>query len=361
MLAERTGGNLPPPVERTRPRVAHVVCTEDFAGVERYVSTLSVALAGHTWDVVVLGGREESMRPTLEEAGVRWVPAPTVATAVRRLREQFPVDLVHAHMTQAEVASVLAAVRTRTPVVCTRHFASDRGSSTIRRTVSHLFARRISEQVSISQFVAERIDGPSTVIVPGVPNCGTIVDSSQRHRQVLMAQRLEEEKRADLGVSAWAASGLAEAGWSLLIAGDGSQRGSLLRLAERLGVADSCDFLGFRSDVADLIRQAGIFLAPRPDEPLGLSVIEAMAAGTPVVAADGGGHRESLGLHPTAALYPPEDTTAAGLLLRRLALDPLERDNYGAELAEIQKALLSIEVQAGRTVDLYRELLRRTQ
>ncbi len=361
MLAERTGGNVAPPPKRGRPTVAHVVCTQDFAGVERYVSTLSVALAGRGWDVVVLGGREESMRPALQEAGVRWIPAPTVATAVLRLREQFPVDLVHAHMTQAEVASVLASIGTRTPVICTRHFASDRGSSTLRRKVSHLFARRIAEQVSISQFVAERIDGTSTVIVPGVPSCETILDSSQRHSQVLMAQRLEEEKRADLGVSAWAASGLAETGWSLLIAGDGSQRESLLRLAERLGVASSCHFLGFRPDVADLMRQAGIFLAPRPDEPLGLSVIEAMAAGTPVVAADGGGHRESLGLHPTAALYPPGDTNAAGLLLRRLALAPHERDSYGASLAEIQRAHLGIEVQLGRTVDLYRELLRRTR
>jgi len=338
-----------------------VVCTEEFAGVERYVSTLSVALAGHSWDVVVLGGREDSMRPTLERAGVQWVPAPTVATALRRLREQFPVDVVHAHMTQAEVASVLATVGARTPVVCTRHFASDRGSSTLRRTVSHLVARRIAAQVSISKFVAERIDGPSTVIVPGVTSCETILDSSQRHRQVLMAQRLEEEKRADLGVLAWASSGLAEAGWSLLIAGDGSQRESLRGLAERLGVAESCRFLGFRSDIADLMRHAGIFLAPRPDEPLGLSVIEAMAAGTPVVAADGGGHRESLGLHPAPALYPPGDTSAAGLQLRKLALDPHERDSYGAQLATIQKARLGIQTQLARTIDFYSDLLRNVQ
>ncbi len=360
MLVDRAGQAQTSDI-RSRLRVAHVVCTDDFAGVERYVNTLAVAMAHSNCDVVVLGGREVSMRPTLAKAGAQWMAAPTLTTALRHLREQLPVDLVHAHMTQAEAASVLATLPGRTPVVCTRHFASDRGSSRLRRTVSHIVARRIAAQVSISQFVAERIDGPSTVIIPGVPTCKTILDSSQRRHEVLMAQRLEKEKRADLGIAAWAASGLADAGWSLLVAGDGSQREHLQLLARRLGVAESCHFLGFRSDVDELMRQAGIFLAPRPDEPLGLSVIEAMAAGTPVVAADGGGHRESLGLHPAATLYPPDDTVTAGMHLRALALDPSARDAYGAELAAIQKSRLDINVQLEKTLDFYNQVLRETK
>ena len=346
---------------RTRLRVAQVVCTESFAGVERYVTVLSAALSRAGQDVLVLGGDETAMRAGLEGSGAAWSPAPTVASAIRQLRTHSPFDLVHAHMTQAETAAVIATAGSGVPVVCTRHFAQQRGSSTLRRAASSILARRIDTQISISRFVSDRIEGSSVVIVPGVSGVGTPQPSSKRRKEVLMVQRLEPEKRADLGVEAWSASGLAERGWSLVVAGEGSQLASLATLAASLGVSGSCRFLGFRSDVAELLRNAGIFLAPRPDEPLGLSVIEAMASGTPVVAAAGGGHLETVGLHNAAALYEPYDTVGAGRLLAELAIDASRRDAYGAELAELQKRHLAVDSQLAATVDLYAQILDKAQ
>ena len=270
-------------------RVAHVVCTESFAGVERYVTVLSAAMARAGWEVVILGGNGQAIASHLIDAQISWVPAPTVTSAVVQLRRLRPFDVVHAHMTDAEVASVTATLGSSVPVVCTRHFAQPRGSSAIRRAASSLLARQIHTQIAISEFVSSRIEGASTVIVPGVENVDEIRPSAERDNKVLMAQRLEPEKRADLGIEAWAASGLAAKGWTLAVAGEGSERERLTALADRLGIGDSCRFLGFRNDVAELQRQAAVFLAPRPDEPLGLSVIEAMAAGTPVVAASAAG------------------------------------------------------------------------
>lgn len=346
---------------RSRLRVAQVVCTDSFAGVERYVTVLSAALSRAGQDVTVLGGDERAMKAGLEGSDAAWFAAPTVTSAIRQLRNHLPFDLVHAHMTQAETAAVIATVGSGIPVVCTRHFAQPRGSSTPRRAVSSILARRIDTQISISEFVADRIEGSSVVIVPGVSSVGTVRLSSKRRKEVLMVQRLESEKRADLGVEAWSASGLAKHGWSLVVAGEGSQLESLVTLAGSLGVRESCRFLGFRNDVAELQCSAGIFLAPRPDEPLGLSVIEAMASGTPVVAAAGGGHLETVGLHNAAALYQPYDIAGAGRLLAELAFDATRRDVYGAELAELQRRHLAVDSQLAATVDLYTQILDKAQ
>ena len=98
-----------------------------------------------------------------------------------------------------------------------------------------------------------------------------------------------------MAIEGFVASGLADEGWTLDIAGEGSQRTHLERLAADRGAGAAVRFLGFRMDVDELMAAAGIFLAPRPTEALGLSVLEAMAAGLPVVAAAAGGHLETVG------------------------------------------------------------------
>ena len=101
------------------------------------------------------------------------------------------------------------------------------------------------------------------------------------------------EKRTDVAIRAFAASGLADDGWRLKVAGHGSLLVELERLTEELGISARVDFLGPRRDVAELMSRSAILLAPCPIEGLGLVVLEAMAAQLPVVAS-AGGHLETL-------------------------------------------------------------------
>ncbi|HEY0215933.1 MAG TPA: glycosyltransferase family 4 protein [Cellulomonas sp.] len=346
------------------PDVVHVVCTDAFAGVERYVTTLARTQDARGMSVQVLGGSADRMPAELAGSGVRWAPAPTPLRAAARLR-RLPGrrsggggTLVHAHMTAAELAAVSS---TDAPVVATRHFAATRGSGTVGRTVGRYVSPRLAAQVAISTFVAERVEGDSTVVHPGVPSIAREADptpGTDRRPVVLMAQRLEAEKRTDLGLRMWAASGLADDGWELLVAGTGALRGDLEALAADLGVAGSCRFLGARSDMDVLLSTAAVFLAPRPDEPYGLSVVEAMAHGTPVVAARGGGHDETVGAADGAVLVPADDTAAAGARLARLARDPARRSAYGEELRALQQRRFGLEAHADGIDAVYRTVRR---
>ncbi|WP_263117735.1 glycosyltransferase family 4 protein [Cellulomonas sp. RIT-PI-Y] len=336
----------------TAPDVVHVVCTEEFAGVERYVSTLARVQDQRGARVLVFGGDPARMPAELAGTGVGWHPAATWRQARSGLRGLTP-GVVHAHMTAAELAAVLAG---RAPVVATRHFAERRGSSLPARTVGRFLTARIAAQVAISSFVAERVEGASVVAHPGVP---AVPESGvAREQVVLIAQRLEAEKRTDLGLRIWAASGLGSRGWTLQIAGTGALRPELETMARRLGVGDSVRFLGARSDVGALLSRAGILFAPRPDEPYGLSVVEAMAHGVPVVAGSGGGHTETVGSVPGAVLVPADDLATAGRMLAALADDPARRAAYGAALRAAQQERFDLSGHADAVAAVYAEVRR---
>lgn len=336
-----------------RADVVHVVCTDAFAGVERYVTTLARTQDARGLRVHVLGGAAARMPAELAGTGVRWAPAPTPLRAAAALR-RLDARLVHAHMTAAELAAVTAA---RAPVVATRHFADRRGSSVVGRAVGRYVAPRLAAQIAISAFVAARVEGPSTVVHPGVPSVPRAAAPVDRRPVVLMAQRLEAEKRTDVALRMWAASGLAAEGWELHLAGDGALRPELEALAAELGQAGSVRFLGARSDVPALLAGAGIFFAPRGDEPYGLSVVEAMAHGTPVVAGRGGGHSETVGLCDGAVLVDPDDVAAAGAALARLAREPERRAAYGEELRAVQQRRFAPDAHADGVAAVYAAVL----
>ena len=117
------------------------------------------------------------------------------------------------------------------------------------------------------------------------------------------------------------------------------------------------EFLGHRRDMWELMRAAGLLLAPRTDEAFGLSVVEAMARGLPVVAAGSGAHLETVGFASGAALFEPGDAADAARLLRGLADSPEDRESYGARLQVVQRERFTVEQQALRTDLVYRRVL----
>lgn len=339
-------------------RVAQVVCTDAFAGVERYVTTLASGLAELGCHVTVVGGQGTRMLDALEPAGVRWLSGPTRAKAWARLVQLGRVDVVHAHMTAAELAAVAAKPVLRAPVVATRHFAQTRGSSPAARLLGRALTRCLAEQLVISEFVAQAVEGTAVVVPPGTPEPAIVPDPGERERVVLVAQRLEAEKRTDQALRIWQRSGLGAEGWRLAIVGDGANRPALERQAQVLDITSSCTFFGSRADVDVFQKRAAIFLAPRADEPFGLSVVEAMAHGLPVVAAAGGGHLETVGSVPGAALYPPEDLASGAQLLRDLAEDADRRKTYAGRLQEAHNRLFSAGRQAAAVLAVYRRVCR---
>jgi glycosyltransferase involved in cell wall biosynthesis len=128
----------------------------------------------------------------------------------------------------------------------------------------------------------------------------------------------------------------------LWLAGEGEERAALEARAQRLGLGSRVAFLGWRDDVAALFASVDMLISSSRHEPLGNVVIEAWAAGVPVIAAASAGPRALIRDGETGLLVPPEDAGAlAAALLRlsgdralRLRLAAAGREVWAAEFAE---------------------------
>lgn len=362
-LAESLRSFTPPGAERggsppAIPRILHAIRSDGFAGVEQFVLRLASAQAQAGHHVHVIGGDPSQMRHPLASLGIAFTPAartPDVARAVRRLQRH--TDVVNTHMTAADLGAAvgLLGARARPAVVATRHFAQPRGR--IGPVPIDLLVRgTVDAEIAISAAVAASIDVPSVVVRSGVDS-RPLPDPTRRERTVLMAQRLEREKATELGIRAFASCGVADDAWILEIAGRGSERAALEQLVEELGIGASVRFLGFRTDLPELMTHAGILLAPCPNEGLGLTVLEAMAAGLPVIAADAGGHTELLMDLDARSLFAARDAEAAAANLRSLARDPAGRSALGARERERQSAQFTPRQQVEGYSEVYRDAI----
>jgi glycosyltransferase involved in cell wall biosynthesis len=330
-------------------RVTHAVRSDAFAGVERYVADVASEQAARGHQVTVIGGDPERMRSELP-CVVTWRPARTTQDVVRALIDGAQRDIVHVHMTAAEIAGVLTRPIHRAAVVATRHFAAPRGSSAAIRLARSPIGRSLAEQISISRFVADAIGEPSSILYNGVRSQPS--HSYRRARVVLCLNRLEPEKATDVALRAWAASGIADDGWMLHIAGAGTERPYLEALALDLGVATTVRFLGHIADTAAHLRGAAALLATATAEPFGLSVVEAMAHGTPVLASDGGAHPELIGDQDWT--FPSGNASAAAFQLRRFALiSEEERQGIGEHLRQRQRQLFDLTRHITALDELY--------
>jgi len=322
--------------------------------VERSLTYVAPELARRGHEVTVVGGDPARMAPVFDPVGVTHFAARTTADVVwatRRATRAGRPDLVHTHMTAAELAGVVTLPLMRRPIVTTRHFASPRGRDRNARRVWSVLPHLMAAEIAISQFVADHAGSDCLVIPNGVPRPVPI--DVERRPVVLVAQRLDPEKDTATVIQAWARSGLAEQGWTLDVAGRGREDRYLADLVTGLGVEGSVTFLGHVDDLPRRMAEASLLVATAPAEPFGLSVVEAMASGLPVVAAAGGAHPELLGPVAPELLFEPRRASALADVLVQVAADAPERDRLGARLRARFEAEYTIERHVDRLEELY--------
>ena len=282
---------------------------------------------------------------------VAWLPGGGMPEALRSIARSGRHDLCHAHMTMAEAAALATRRRHRGRLVATRHFAAHRGSTAVGKLSAPWIARHLQLQLAISSFVDARLERPAD----GVLLNGTATRSvlwSAASRRVLLLQRLEPEKDTATALHAWRSSGLAARGWTLRVVGSGSQSAQLRALAAQMCLV-GVEFAGYVRDVDAELRAAGMMLATAPAEPLGLSVIEAMAAGIPVVAAAGGGHLETIATVAGAPLFRPGDASGAAAGLAAMADDEPRRQALSHAVRAAHAQRLSLDGHVSSLLEHY--------
>ena len=143
--------------------------------------------------------------------------------------------------------------------------------------------------------------------------------------------------------------------WQLLIVGRDDGAGFNIRaLAKKLKLDDKILFLGMRSDVVNLLSASDIGLLCSHQEGFSNAILEAMAAGLPMIVTDVGGNAEAVLAGETGLVIPPHHPEALAEALVSLARDPLLRKTFG----EAGRARLQTHFLLGGCVERYQALYR---
>ncbi|MFN3690767.1 MAG: glycosyltransferase, partial [Fimbriimonadales bacterium] len=143
----------------------------------------------------------------------------------------------------------------------------------------------------------------------------------------------------------------------VLIAGEGPLRATLERQAQQLGVSDCVKFLGFWNAVGDLLAIADIVVLPSLREGLSIALLEAMAAGKPIITTTIGSNLEATDHGRTARLVPPKDPNALADALREWLLHPEQARPYAAAAYQRFMEYYTEERMLEQYRQLYCELL----
>jgi glycosyltransferase involved in cell wall biosynthesis len=360
-------------------RIAQITTERGFSGGEVQLLLLVEGLRRHGHRIVVICPPHSR---TAQEAAQRNIDHVAISmrngidlVAVLRLvlaLRSFDADLVHLHSGRANWLGGLAARSAGKPAVSTRRM--DRRVKRNWRT-QLIYGRLVQRVVSISpavtqclteggvpleriRLVYEAVDPDRLRPAAGRDDTRVALGALSDERVLLTLAALIQRKGVDVLLDALAL--LSREGlrpW-LWVAGDGPERQALAARAARLGIADRVRFLGERRDTGDLLAASDIFVLPSRREGLGVSALEAMAAGRAVVCSAVGGLQYSVVEGRTGLLFPPGDATAlAEALARALREDDLRDRLAGAGPARIAEGFLAEQMIMAH-LNLYGEMLR---
>ena len=353
------------------PRVAYVISTRGIGGAERFLGALVKEGGARGWEQVVVnpfagdaaGDLAELFRPARYIA----LPCPTrraVPGLWRRVRgeiDAFRPDVVHAMLWHATVlVATMPRRRDQRRVVTNmygeaiqRSSAAGRGPWSIRArtTLDRWGGKRFDLVIAISAaverfLVTEYGYAPSKVraiplgwegepLPPRPDPCPTIVcvalfRPEKGHHVLLDAFVLVRRELPDA---------------RLLLVGSGELMGELQDRVRNLGLEGSVEITGPVPEVWPELARGHVFALASTTEAFGIAIVEAMAAGLPVVASDVGGIPELVEVGVTGELFPPGDSAAlAAHLIRILAAPDLRSRMSDAARAAAAGRRLSVTV-----------------
>ncbi len=364
-------------------RILQVIPTITTGGAERMLANLTRHLraAGHTVGVVSLWDPdgmsvEEELRAQgvdLYLLGKRGGFDARMIPRFARTMSRFAPDVLHTHLYVLKYVLPAVMLRRRR-VVHTVHNLADREGGRGDVIVQQVAFRMGVVPVAIGDEIAKSIQRlyrvPARRTIPnGIPVADYAPPPGAREEfresvgipaeapVFVTVGRFFEQKNHVALIAAFASERLRSMGSHLLLAGDGELRGELEGLVRQRGVAGRVHFLGKRGDVPRVLAAADVFVLPSLWEGHPLSVMEAMAAGKPVIATTVGSVPE-LVTPGTGLLVRPGDVAALEAAMFEIASDPGRARAAGAEALLAARARFDASVMARAYDDLYHEVAR---
>lgn len=381
-----------------RIRVLHVITRLVLGGAQENTLLTVARLDRSRYDVTLASGPTEGVEGSLEDHIPHDIPFVRIPALVRNpeplhdwkalrhlimVMRQGRYHIVHTHTTKAGILGRIAARRTGVPIVIHTphghafHDYLNRFGSEALKALERGLGRWTDRVVCLTE--AERQDHLRMGI--GRPECFEVIHSGVDVAYYRQIQINPERKRRDLGlpphgplvgcvarlVSVKGVEHLLEAvpviraaepRATVVFVGDGPLRPALERRAATLGLNGGVAFLGLRRDIAEILPLFDLVVLPSLNEGMGRVVVQAQAAGRPVIGSRVSGIQEVIDDGRTGLLVPPANSQALAEAVIRCLRDPV----YAGSLADEAQATVEaygIEPMIRRLDDLYQRLIQK--
>jgi glycosyltransferase involved in cell wall biosynthesis len=294
------------------------------------------------------------------------------ALLLRKLLSRQSYDVLHANEPHALTAAWLAGAQERTGVVTSRRVAYPLSRSGLARkryqiaqrivAISHFVEQSLLESGVPREKVAVVYEG---VPIPPIPSAEAR-QKARQHWGVTGNERLLgcvgyllPEKGQGIAISALSTLRTRIPPTRLLLGGDGPCRPALEALAQQMGMRDQVIFAGFVEDVTQVYLALDAFVFPSLAEPLGTSLLAAMAWGLPAIAVASGGVPEYVkdGDNGLLAAQPDPELFSTGML--RILSDESLGSALGQKARRTIAERFSAERMVENTLRVYEDVLKK--
>lgn len=290
------------PAETKKPLVMHIMPTLGAGGAERVVFDIAQNLPQKGYEIqtvsIIRGGE---MVQTFVDAGLpvhilfrRGLAGISAMYGLWRMMRIMQPRIVHTHLFGADVwgaiAARLAGVRI---IVSTEHSINKDYTSkhlVVKRLVVRLFSHFVAVSTESEQYlhaVQGVLPGKVSIVRNGIDMKRIVMRGqhpfSTEPKLIIVARLIPSKGHRTLFE---ALSRLMSIPWRLQIVGNGPDEQALHVEAERYGILSRIEWLGYRTDVPELLSRADLFCFPSEWEGLGLALIEAAATGIPIITSD---------------------------------------------------------------------------
>jgi glycosyltransferase involved in cell wall biosynthesis len=327
-------------------RILQVSSARDLGGGETHVLELVEALRKRGHEVLVAGRRNGHLHPDIQ---LPFINSTDIFTALRlrRILKKESFDMLHAHVARDYTVCAAAAWGIpRLRVIFTRHL--------LYPVRAHALYRRVDGWIAPTSQILKTLQPLSPKLSAVIPNWVDVEKFEYRPHPlhspltVGVLGQISPHKGYDDAVEAMRELG---AGFRLIAAGKGDPK--YVEALKEKSVDLQVDFPGFVS-LPDFFEAVDVLAVPSWEEPFGIVLLEAMAAGIPVIATDRGGPLDIIPSALHGILVPPRNPGALANAIRCLAGDEERRSGIARHARTHVEENFDIRRVVPRIEDFYR-------
>jgi len=357
----------------------------NFGGIPVYVTNLSIGLNKSGCNVIV-GVRKGELIDRIKKCGVQHfeidmntkselsIKVPLAIMKLKNFIKKNKVDIIHANTRVSQIIGASISMSAKVPMVTTCHGFFR--PHLARRKFGFWGEKVIAISGSVKNHLINDFGVPVekiSLIYNGV-DCGRFLKRYTDEQKRAIKNRLKiKDELIVASISRLAFvkghTYLLEAmrviikekpAARLLIVGDGPEKENLKNLSKILGIKNKVIFLDPLKNTEDILSITDVYTMPSLEEGLGMSLLEAMAAGKSCVASRVGGIPEFVEDGVTGLMVKSKDSAALGEAILKLLRDPQLRGKIGKSAQRFVRGKFDIDIMAAKTKEVYLEVLKKS-